>query len=497
MQPLINQIQPLTKCGQNNSTNKIIFPYQAQSIIPPFLKITLMKKFTLIIVIAGISANLSAQSIDKSNRIIIKKTIPFTPTTKVNRSFGTDTTGLVNYTDFLPQFAPTGPAFYSYAAGGYLYGNNADTVNVCAQGYMNLNNTPIRILGVLLWFGAKQSDAGSSPTSKVEVKAWEVSPNKAYNTDGSGTFNNTVANWPGPATANNTPDASADILFTNIDTMVNFTYVSFAVPPVYVGDFAVGVDFSTLAAGDTVGLVSDAANDAYNQDYAYQIFQNKWFVTDQIFSPPGAPDYGSGMLDNNIAIWAVIDTALCYSHYTTAYDSLLNTFNLVVDPITTTFATSYNWDFGDGSTSTLPAPTHIYTVDSLYNVCLKIFTAAGDSCEYCHTIGIDSMGNVIRTTPGFILNVINPTTVSVNDIANENTLSIYPNPASENITINFSSTSKHISIKIYDATGRLVKNIENVKSGENTINISELESGLYLINVNDGKSSVTKRFVKQ
>lgn len=86
----------------------------------------------------------------------------------------------------------------------------------------------------------------------------------------------------------------------------------------------------------------------------------------------------------------------------------------------------------------------------------------------------------------------------INNISqNENLLSIYPNPASENITINFSSTSKNISIKIFDATGRLVKNMENVKSGKNTINVSELENGLYLINVNDGRSSVTKRFVKQ
>ena len=85
----------------------------------------------------------------------------------------------------------------------------------------------------------------------------------------------------------------------------------------------------------------------------------------------------------------------------------------------------------------------------------------------------------------------------INNYENENSLSIYPNPASENITINFSSTSKNISIKIFDATGRLVKNMENLKSGENTINVSELENGLYLINVNDGRSSVTKRFVKQ
>ena len=89
-------------------------------------------------------------------------------------------------------------------------------------------------------------------------------------------------------------------------------------------------------------------------------------------------------------------------------------------------------------------------------------------------------------------------TVGVNDVPqNESSLSIYPNPATENITINFISTSKNILVKIYDVSGRLVKNIDNVTSGESTINISELENGLYIINITDGKSSATKRFVKQ
>lgn len=80
---------------------------------------------------------------------------------------------------------------------------------------------------------------------------------------------------------------------------------------------------------------------------------------------------------------------------------------------------------------------------------------------------------------------------------NNNFLAIYPNPATTNITINFTSTSKNASIKIYDVRGRLVKSIANVKSGETTFNISELESGLYLVNVNDGNISTTKRFIKQ
>ncbi|MGZ4118412.1 MAG: T9SS type A sorting domain-containing protein, partial [Bacteroidia bacterium] len=79
----------------------------------------------------------------------------------------------------------------------------------------------------------------------------------------------------------------------------------------------------------------------------------------------------------------------------------------------------------------------------------------------------------------------------------DNSISIYPNPASENLIINYTSTSKNSSAKIYDTTGRLVKSINNLKSGETDISISELKNGLYLINIIDGKTSVTKRFVKE
>jgi hypothetical protein len=442
-----------------------------------------MKKIYTLIVFAGISTSLSAQLTDKSSRAFIERTLSFTYSPSVERILSPDTTGKVNYTDFLPQFSPTGSAvIYGYTGGGFVYGNNVDSINVCAQGYANLTHVPVRILGVLLWFGGKQSDAGSAPTSKVVVKAWGISPNNAFNTDGSGTFNGTVANWAGPATGSNAPDASADIPFTTIDTL-NFNYVSFAVPPVYGGDFAVGVDFSTLAAGDTVGLVSDQQNDAGNLDYAYQLYQNKWFVSDQLFSPAAAPALGSGVLDNNIAIWAVIDTAQCFSHYITTYDTLLNTFNLNIDPVTTTFATGYHWDFGDGSTSNLISPTHVYAVDSLYNVCLKAYTGTGDSCEYCHIIGFDSLGGVSRTT-GFTLHVIPPATVSVKDALNETTMTVSPNPFSSQTTLLFSNEQTNTSIVITDILGKEIKSA-SFSGKQCIIEKGEMKPGIYFVKTID------------
>ncbi|MGZ4033518.1 MAG: T9SS type A sorting domain-containing protein [Bacteroidia bacterium] len=89
------------------------------------------------------------------------------------------------------------------------------------------------------------------------------------------------------------------------------------------------------------------------------------------------------------------------------------------------------------------------------------------------------------------------TSTGINNLTMDNSISIYPNPASENITINFTSSSKNNSLKIYDVTGRLVKNISNVKSGESSINISDLKNGLYLLNLQEGNNYLTKRFVKQ
>jgi PKD repeat protein len=56
--------------------------------------------------------------------------------------------------------------------------------------------------------------------------------------------------------------------------------------------------------------------------------------------------------------------------------------------------TSWAWDFGDGATSTLQNPTHVYTSIGLYNICLTI---ASDSCTdtYCDSIYVDTS----NTTP--------------------------------------------------------------------------------------------------
>jgi hypothetical protein len=85
----------------------------------------------------------------------------------------------------------------------------------------------------------------------------------------------------------------------------------------------------------------------------------------------------------------------------------------------------------------------------------------------------------------------------ISENENASSLLLYPNPANENITVQISSITGDYMANIYDARGRLVITQKLSGTSENTIGISGLKKGLYLINITDGERSFTKRFVKQ
>ena len=115
---------------------------------------------------------------------------------------------------------------------------------------------------------------------------------------------------------------------------------------------------------------------------------------------------------NNLIVG--LDTKLFYINnetepsisFSVSNDSLTVT---ITDVLLTGNYNSVFWDFGDGNTSSLPSPSHTYNKDTLFNVCMKIYTSSQDSCEFCHVLGKDAFGNVVRSA-GFNLNVRNSVT---------------------------------------------------------------------------------------
>lgn len=76
-------------------------------------------------------------------------------------------------------------------------------------------------------------------------------------------------------------------------------------------------------------------------------------------------------------------------------------------------------------------------------------------------------------------------------------LKIYPNPSQDMVTIDLPSELKDdTNISVLNSQGKEVQT-QVVNSDNNTLNVSNLQAGVYLIEITHGDSRIVKRFVKQ
>ncbi len=89
--------------------------------------------------------------------------------------------------------------------------------------------------------------------------------------------------------------------------------------------------------------------------------------------------------------------------------------------------------------------------------------------------------------------------LAVDEFDFEDTFSVYPNPNNGEFTIKFNaSNANDINIDVYDIRGRSVYNKlhENSSNQFNEkINLGSVQSGMYLLNVNDGNRTITKKII--
>jgi hypothetical protein len=258
-----------------------------------------MKKIYAAVAMLSIASATNAQSF--AGKAVIKETRLFEIERSSNRDFSpNDTTGLINTGNFIPEFAPTGNVLQlGYLGGGFVYGVNAESLlREVAQGYINLNESTVAIGEVIMLFVAK-TGVSNDPTSKCVVRVFNMADNRATNFDPNN--QNGSANSKGPS---GTALAQGDLFFNDIDTnFLFFNIVELNQLAVVNGDFAISVDFTDMRSkADTAGLFCDAIGSANDIDYAFHKINNSWFVSDFLFSQSG-----SGSLDNNIAIFAVIE----------------------------------------------------------------------------------------------------------------------------------------------------------------------------------------------
>ncbi len=123
----------------------------------------------------------------------------------------------------------------------------------------------------------------------------------------------------------------------------------------------------------------------------------------------------------------------------------------------------------------------------------EVGTSANAVAHYDSTIVI-SRNFLEHYTCGTTLNCMYTTALSVNDIAANADFNIYPNPANTSATVDLSQfKGEEVAIELYDALGRQVKNITNIKGDTYILQRGELQNGIYFMNVLvDGKKFSNK-----
>jgi PKD repeat protein len=135
---------------------------------------------------------------------------------------------------------------------------------------------------------------------------------------------------------------------------------------------------------------------------------------------------------------------------------------------TSTGASTYMWDFGDGNFSTAQNPSHVYGTTGLFNVCLTTYNVCGDSVTSCDTV-------LLVITDALSMNG----TESV----------VYPNPAADQATVMVNSTlyGGNYQFGLYDAAGKLIMTQYGTFGIPLNVIRGEIAVGMYFyrISVND------------
>lgn len=121
-------------------------------------------------------------------------------------------------------------------------------------------------------------------------------------------------------------------------------------------------------------------------------------------------------------------------------------------------ASSYLWDFGDGDTSTVFEPFHIYAQTGTYDITLKAM-----NCE-----AIDSVIHNITVTVG-----VNQST--------KNMAKLFPNPIKNFLTIEFDRIKYVENIKLFSMEGKLIKTYSARKTKSFILDFEDISSGIYFL----------------
>lgn len=260
---------------------------------------------------------------------------------------------------------------------------------------------------------------------------------------------------------------SASIYFDfNVPVKTNTTFHT-----IYLAPYA-STDINMACVGDPVTAQVVKGVPPYSYSWSSGITSNNnsatSFVTNQL--PVGANTVyiqdAFGVVSNTTPVY--VDAAPTDATFT--YAIVGDTLFLMPNTIQSSLA--YDWDFGNGQTSSAMYPFIIIdNTTSSYNVTLSILNLCGS---------------------------VNATeTIMMSDISSpfQSQVHLFPNPMSDQATLSVDfPTQKPYNVQITDITGKVVKKWENIKTQNVTIYKDELVAGTYFVELK-GEVKVVKRLI--
>lgn len=167
------------------------------------------------------------------------------------------------------------------------------------------------------------------------------------------------------------------------------------------------------------------------------------------------------------------------------YPSPVAAFSFAINNLTYTFtdgstgATSWDWDFGDGNTDNTQNPVHTYATPGTYTVTLTV-----------------SNGNCSNTSAQVLI------VLSLNEatFSNGSAIQINPNPVTDAAYVEFTLNEPSAQLIVINTFGQAILNkILTTTSNDlfrTKIDLTELSSGVYFLNVKSKTESVYLRFIK-
>ena len=185
-----------------------------------------------------------------------------------------------------------------------------------------------------------------------------------------------------------------------------------------------------------------------------------------------------------------VDTAIVFPTTCQAYYVILQMapYQVAVVNLSSGVNLGFNWDFGDGTFSTDPYPSHLYNAVGDYPLCLTV-TEPGTGCTstYCDTLSVDSLGNVFRGMSGFMLNIMSPASLTaVPDLTASPSFAVYPNPFNAACTLQRAASAKgEAVVRVLDLRGAVLF-MERFSTGEVRVPADQWSPGIYLIELTEG-----------